>query len=89
MYRFDIICNDGNGLVDTLLDGHGIDTCGSIFEPFGIDRFCQHGRGGGTVTDDVAGLIGDLVYHLGSYILKRFGQLDLLAYGDAVFCDLW
>ena len=77
--RFDIISNDSNGFVDTLLYGHGIDPCCSVFEPFRIDRFCQHGRGGRTVPDDVAGLVGDFVYHLGAHILKRFGQFDLLA----------
>src|SRR5690606_40714520 len=47
----------------------------------------EDGSGGRAVTGDVVGLVGYLVGELGTHVLPRVVQLDLLGDGDAVVRD--
>jgi hypothetical protein len=47
----------------------------------------QHGGGGGAVTGDVVGLLGDLLDQLGADVLVGVLELDLLGDGHAVVGD--
>ena len=69
------------------MDANRIRTGGDELQAFAIDRFGEHGGGGGTVAGDVAGLARDFLHHLGADVFKRVFQFDFLGHGDTVLGD--
>ncbi len=57
------------------------------FEAFAVDRLGEHGRGGGAVASDVAGLAGDFADQLGAHVFIRIFQFDFLGDGHTVLGD--
>ncbi len=55
-----------------------------MLEAFAVDRFGEHGGGGGAVAGGVAGLAGDFADHLGTHVFVGVFEFDLLGHGDAV-----
>ena len=49
--------------------------------------WASHGRGGGAVAGNIAGLRGDLAHHLRAHVLELVGKLDLLGDGHAILGD--
>ena len=76
-----------DGLVDAALEAGGVGTGGHVLEAFAIDRFGEHGRGGGAVAGDVAGLAGDFADELGAHVFIGIFELDFLGDGHAVLGD--
>jgi hypothetical protein len=58
-----------------------------LAQAFAHHRPGEHGGGGGAVTGDVVGLLGDFLDELGPDLLVGVGELDLLGDGDAVVRD--
>ena len=73
--------------VDAALQVHRVHAGGDRLGALADDRLGQHGRGGGAVAGQVAGLRGDLAHHLRAHVLELVGELDLLGDGDAVLGD--
>ena len=76
-----------DGAIDAALDGHRVGAGRDVLEAFAEDRLGEHGRGGGAVAGEVAGLGRDFLHHLRAHVLERIGELDLLGDGDAVLGD--
>ena len=76
-----------DGEIDAALEVHRVHAGGDRLGALADDRLGEHGRGGGAVAGDVAGLGGDLAHHLGAHVLELVGKLDLLGDGDAVLGD--
>ena len=74
-------------LVDAALEVHRVHARGHRLGALAHDRLGEHGRGGGAVTGDVAGLRSDLAHHLRAHVLELVGELDLLGDGHAVLGD--
>src|SRR3954466_9047037 len=70
-----------DGLLDALLQGHRVGAGGDVAQTLADESLGQHGGGGGAVTGDVVGLLGDLLDQLGADLLPGVLELDLL--GDA------
>jgi hypothetical protein len=73
--------------VDAALEIQGVHAGGVGLAAFADDDLGQHGGRRGAVTDQIAGLRGDLADHLGAHVLELVGQLDLLGDADAVLGD--
>src|SRR6201999_4180626 len=67
--------------LDALLHAHRVGAGGHVAQALANHGPGQHGGGGGAVTGDVVGLLGDLLDQLGPDLLVRVLELDLL--GDA------
>ena len=65
----------------------GVGAGGDVAEALAHERLGEHDRGGGAVTGDVVGLLGDLLDELGTDLLVRVVELDLLGDGHAVVRD--
>ena len=83
----DRLGGDLGGLENPALNRHRIDARRHRTKSVGVNRLGQHGRGGGAVAGDVAGLAGHHVHELGAHVFERLGKLDLLGDGDAVLGD--
>src|SRR6185312_7506197 len=70
-----------DGLLDAPLQGHRVGAGGDVAQTLAHQRLGQHGGGGGALTLDVVGLLGDLLDQLGADLLPGVLELDLL--GDA------
>jgi hypothetical protein len=80
------MAHDGfDRLIDAALDGHRVGAGGDVPQAFLVERQGQDGGRRGAVAGDVAGLLSDGVDQLGTHVLERVGQVDLLADRDAVF----
>ena len=79
--------NGLNRAVDALLELHRVRAGRHVLEAFAVDRLGQHGRRGGAVAGEVAGLGRDFLDHLRAHVLDRIGQLDLLGNRHAVLGD--
>ena len=66
---------------------HRVGAGGHVAQALADERLGEHGRGGGAVTGDVVGLLGDLLDELGADLLVRVLELDLLGDGDTVVGD--
>ena len=77
----------GDGEVDAALEVHRVHAGGDRLGALADDGLGEHGRGGGAVAGDVAGLRGHFAHHLGAHVLELVGELDLLGDGDAVLGD--
>ena len=76
-----------DGLLDAALERHRVGAGGDVAQALADQRLGEHGGGGGAVTGDVVGLLGDLLDELGADLLVRVLELDLLGDGDAVVGD--
>src|SRR6266576_571552 len=52
-----------------------------------MPRLSEHGRGGGAVTGNIVGLLGDFLDQLGADLLPRVLELDLLGDGHTIVGD--
>ena len=76
-----------DGLLDAALDADRVRAGGDVLQAFAIDRFGEHGGGGGAVAGGVAGLAGDFAHHLGAHVFVGIFQFDFLGDGHAVLGD--
>ena len=83
----DVLHHGGHRDVDAALEVHRVHAGGDRLGAFLHDRLGQHGRGGGAVTGEVVGLLGDLAHHLGAHVLELVLELDLLCDRHAVLGD--
>ncbi len=73
--------------LDALLQRHRVGAGGHVAQALVDHRPGQHGGGGGAVTGDVVGLLGDFLDQLGADLLVRVLELDLLGDRHAVVGD--
>src|ERR671930_1180955 len=78
---------DLDRLLDAALEAHRVGAGGDVAQALADQRLGQHGGGGGAVTGDVVGLLGDLLDELGPDLLPRVLELDLLGDRYAVIGD--
>ncbi len=76
------------GLVNALLEVHGIGACSHVLEAYIDDGLCKDSGGGGAVTCLVVGLGGNLLHHLGAHVLELVFKFHFLCYGYAVLGNL-
>ena len=82
------LLGDGlDGLLDAALEGHRVGAGGDVAQALADQRLGEHGGGGGAVTGDVVGLLGDFLDELGADLLVRVLELDLLGDGHTVVGD--
>ena len=67
-----------DGLLDAALQRHRVGAGRDVAQAFAHQRLGQHGGGGGAVTGDVVGLLGNFLDELGPDLLVRVLQLDFL-----------
>ena len=80
--------DDGrDGLVDAAAHGDRVGAGGDVAQTLAHQGLGQDGGGGGAVTRDVVGLLGDLLDELGADLLVGLLELDLLGDGHAVVGD--
>ena len=65
----------------------GLAPGGDVAQAFTNHRPREHGGGGGAVTGDVVGLLGDFFDQFGADALERILEIDLLGDRDAVVRD--
>ena len=78
---------DLDGGLDALLQGHRVGASGDVAQAMAHHRPGEHGGGGGAVTGDVVGLLGDLLDELGADLLVGILEVDLLGDGHAIVGD--
>ncbi len=83
-----ILDDDLDCLIDTSLDLQRGSACGNVLESNADDTLCEDSCGSGSVTGVVVGLRGHLFDQLGTHVLIRILQLDLLSYGDTILGDV-
>jgi hypothetical protein len=71
-----------DGGLDALLQGHRVGAGGHVAQALAHHAPGEHGGGGGAVTGDVVGLLGDFLDELGADLLVRILELDLLGDRD-------
>src|SRR5690606_11831978 len=71
-------------LVQAALEQQRVGASGDDLEALGNNSLSQYGSGGGTVTDDVVGLRGNLDQQASTHILEWVLELDFLGNGHAV-----
>ena len=76
-----------DGLLDAPLQRHRVGAGRDVAQTFPDECLGEDGCGGGAVTGDVVGLLGDLLDELGADLLVRVLELDLLGDGDTVVGD--
>ena len=77
-----------NRRVDSASHRHRISARRDELDAFAKDRFSENGGRGRAVTRDRIGLRGDLFDQLGSHVLERVTQFDVLGDGNAVLGHL-
>src|SRR5215217_7975096 len=75
------------GLLDAALEAHRVGPGGDVAQALADQGLGEHGGGGGAVTGDLVGLLGDLLDELGPDLLPRVLELDLVGDGHAVVGD--
>ncbi len=73
--------------LDALLERHRVGAGGDVAQALVDHGPGEHGGGGGAVTGDVVGLLGDFLDQLGADLLERVLEVDLLGDRDAVVGD--
>jgi len=73
--------------LDAALDADGAGARRDELQAFAINRFGEHGRGGGAIARSVAGFAGDFADHLCAHVFIGIFELDLLGDCHAVFGD--
>ena len=76
-----------DGLLDALLQDHRVGAGGDVAQTLADHGPGEHRGGGGAVTGDVVGLLGDFLDQLGADLLERVFEVDLLGDRDAVVRD--
>jgi len=76
-----------DGLLDAPLEGDRVGAGGHVAQTLAHQRLSQHGGRRCAVAGDVVGLLGDLLDQLGTDLLDRVLQLDLLGDGHAIVGD--
>ena len=76
-----------DGRLDAPLERHRVGARRHVAQTFVDHGPGEDRRGGGAVTGDVVGLLGDFLHELGADLLPRVLELDLLGDGDAVVGD--
>src|SRR5690606_27670540 len=82
-----LLADAGDGGLDAALQADRVGAGGHVAQALAHQGLGQHGGGGGAVTGDVVGLLGDLLDELGADLLVRLLELDLLGDGDTVVGD--
>ncbi len=77
----------GDAGLDALLQRHGVGAGRDVAEALADHRPREHRGGGGAVTGDVVGLLGDLFDELGADLFVGVLELDLLGDGDTIVGD--
>ena len=77
----ELLHDRGDGLLDAPLEAHRVGAGGHVAQTLADHGLGEHGGGGGAVTRDVVGLLGNFLDELGADLLVRILELDLL--GDA------
>ena len=83
-----ILDDDLDSLIDTSLDFQWGSTGCDVLKSNADDALGEDSSGGGPISGVVIGLRGYLLDQLGSHILIRILQLDLLGYGYTVLGDV-
>ena len=73
--------------LDALLQDHRVRAGGDVAQAFADHRPREHRRGGGAVTGDVVGLLGDFLDEFGADLLEGVFEVDLLGDRHAVVGD--
>ena len=76
-----------DGLVDAALERSRVRAGGDVLEAFLVDGLGEHGRRGGAVARDVAGLAGDFAHKLRAHVFIGVFELDFLGDSHAVLGD--
>ncbi len=76
-----------DGLLDAALEAHRVGAGGHVAQALAHQGLGQHSGGGGAVTGDVVGLLGDFLDELRPDLLVGVLELDLLGDGDTVVGD--
>ena len=76
-----------DGGLDALLQRHRVGAGGDVLQALADHGPGEDGGGGGAVTGDVVGLLGDFLDELGAELLEGVLELDLLGDRDAVVGD--
>ena len=66
--------DDGDGLLDAALQGHGIGAGCDGLDAFAVDGLSENGGGGGAVAGDVGSLGSDFANHLRAHILEAVAE---------------
>jgi hypothetical protein len=77
----------GDGLLDALLDRHRVGAGGDVLHAGRDHCLGEHGGGRGAVTGDVVGLRRHFLDELGTHVLERVLELDLLGDRHTVVGD--
>jgi len=78
---------ESTSLASDLMEGHRVRAGGHVAQAFVHHRPGEHGGGGGAVTRDVVGLLGDFLDQLGADLFVRVLEVDLFCDRDAVIGD--
>ena len=77
----------GNRGFDALLERHRVRSCSNIAQTSANHRPCEHGGGGGAVTGNAVGLLGNLFDQLGADALVGVFEFDFLGDRHTVIGD--
>src|SRR5882762_2490466 len=83
----DFFHGDFHGALDAALESGRAGACGDSLNAFTEDGLREHGRGGGAVASNVAGLGSHFANHLRAHVLEGIAEFDFLGYGHAVLGD--
>ncbi|CAB4796351.1 unannotated protein [freshwater metagenome] len=79
--------DSGNSLVDSTLEGHRVRTRSHVTQTFAHQGLSQNGRGRGSVTGNVVGLLGNFLDQFGTDLLEGIFEFDFLGDGDTIVGD--
>src|SRR5690606_16143973 len=79
--------SNGNSLVDTALQVHGVDAGGNVLQTFFDDGLGQYGSGSGTVTSVVGGFGSNFLDQLRTDVLELVFQFDFFGDRNTVLGD--
>ncbi len=86
-HRLNIVDHCLNGLLDALLNDHGVGTGGYVLKTLAHNRLGEQGRGGRAVAGYVLGLGSYFLDQLGAHVLKGILKFDFAGNGHAVTGD--
>ncbi|KAI3480490.1 hypothetical protein L1887_57336 [Cichorium endivia] len=74
--------------LDTATEVHGVAAGSDVLDALCVDGAGEHGGGGGAVTSDLVGLVGDVLDEARAEVLELVLERDGLGDGDTVLGDL-
>ena len=84
----DELLDDSLGsLLDTTTQSDWVGTGGDVLQAFVHQGLCKHSCGGGAVSSNIVGLLGDFLDQFGTDALVRVVQVDFLGDGNAIVGD--